>query len=85
MQRASKCPSDVVVPVVHVSHLVLAATVSPSASSSPPSLADAVVSTWLRALRPKVDGPQLAPLTGPDAERGHDCRAHGLQGPPEEM
>lgn len=77
--------SYAVSPVVHVGHLVFPCAVSSSPSSSSPDLPHAIVSCRFRALPPKVDRPQLAPLTRPDAKRGHDGGAGGLERPPEEV
>ncbi|KAJ8105996.1 hypothetical protein OPT61_g9834 [Boeremia exigua] len=77
--------SDVVVSLIHVGHLVLAAAVSSSASPCPSSLAYTIISSRLRALSPKVDGPQLAPLACPHTKGSHDGRARRLEGPPEEV
>lgn len=83
--QAQMSALDVVVPIIHVGHLIFAAAISPSAPPSPSNLTHTVISTRLRALLSKVDRPQLAPLTGPYAERGHDGRAYRLESPPEEV
>jgi hypothetical protein len=79
--------SDAVIPLVpQTSHLILSHPIPPSPSPRASYFARRLVSASSSLfLGAEIDRPQLAPLARPNAQAGHERRAGGLQGPPEEV